>query len=193
MDDSDWMRTAIEEAERARGKTGDNPWVGCVIVCEERIVGRGHTEGPGEDHAEVGAIREAHAAGAVLRVASLYSTLEPCSFHGRTPACARMIADQGVGRVVFGMRDPNPRVDGLGGQILAAAGIVVVEGVLEAEIRRQLGSWVLAHHEHEAIRRACSLYLPTRDVEATVGAIRDAYAIDETRARALVERAVLLV
>ena len=84
-----WMRQAIAEAERARGKTGDNPWVGCVIVSAEGLaVGRGHTQGPGEDHAEVGALREARGAGAALPACTLYSTLEPCSFHGRTPSCA---------------------------------------------------------------------------------------------------------
>lgn len=148
------MRLAIEEAERARGTTGDNPWVGCVIVASGTLIGRGHTLGPGEDHAEVAAARDALAAGRTVAGATLYSTLEPCSFHGRTPACARAIAERGIARVVTGMRDPNPRVDGEGARILAAAGVEVVEGVCEAEVRRQLGPWVLAHHPHEIVRRA---------------------------------------
>ena len=90
------MRVAIAEAERARGSTGDNPWVGCVIVdASGAIIARGHTQGPGEDHAEIGAMREARALGVDLSQATMYSTLEPCSFHGRTPACASAIVAAG--------------------------------------------------------------------------------------------------
>jgi diaminohydroxyphosphoribosylaminopyrimidine deaminase/5-amino-6-(5-phosphoribosylamino)uracil reductase len=150
MDDVLWMRLAIEEAERARGKTGDNPWVGCVIVGPEgALLGRGHTQGPGEDHAEIAAARAAAAAGHALAGATLSSTLEPCAFHGRTPSCARSIVARGLGRVVTGMRDPHPRVDGAGIAILAEGGIAVTEGVLEDEVRRQLGRWVLRFHPHE--------------------------------------------
>src|SRR3954464_1008103 len=84
-----WMRLAIDEAELARGTTGDNPWVGCVIVSPRgELLGRGHTLGPGEDHAEIAAARHAHSRGFSVLGATLYSTLEPCSFHGRTPACS---------------------------------------------------------------------------------------------------------
>jgi diaminohydroxyphosphoribosylaminopyrimidine deaminase/5-amino-6-(5-phosphoribosylamino)uracil reductase len=116
------MRLSIGEAERARGSTGDNPWVGCVIVDPAgAILGRGHTRGPGEDHAEIGALREADARGASVVGTTMYSTLEPCSFHGRTPACSRVIIDRRIARVVIGMNDPNPRVDGEGVRILQAA------------------------------------------------------------------------
>src|SRR5580704_14114816 len=92
-----WMRLAIEEADLARGITGDNPWVGCVIVnLRGELLGRGHTLGPGEDHAEVTAARDAHVHGNCLVGATLYSTLEPCSFHGRTPACSKSIAERGI-------------------------------------------------------------------------------------------------
>ncbi|MEO7093112.1 MAG: bifunctional diaminohydroxyphosphoribosylaminopyrimidine deaminase/5-amino-6-(5-phosphoribosylamino)uracil reductase RibD [Polyangiales bacterium] len=141
------MRLAIAEAERARGITGDNPWVGCVIVdAGGRVLGRGHTQGPGEDHAEIAAARDAKANGHDLAGATLYSTLEPCSFHGRTPACARAIVERGIARVVIGLHDPNPRVDGEGVRILRAAGIEVIEGVCEDEVLGQLEAWVLAHH-----------------------------------------------
>src|SRR5687767_3510727 len=101
------MRLAIAEAELARGSTGDNPWVGCVIVdARGEVFARGHTQGPGEDHAEPSAIRQAKAAGLSVVGATLYSTLEPCSFHGRTPACAHVIVRERLGRLVTGMRDP---------------------------------------------------------------------------------------
>lgn len=152
-----WMRLAMAAAELARGGTGDNPWVGCAIVSAEgELLGRGHTQGPGEDHAEIAAARDAHAHGRSVQGAVLYSTLEPCSFHGRTPACSRSIAERGVSRVIIGMRDPHPRVDGEGIRILRDAGVEVIERICEAAIRRQLGPWVLAHHPHEPLRRVRS-------------------------------------
>jgi diaminohydroxyphosphoribosylaminopyrimidine deaminase/5-amino-6-(5-phosphoribosylamino)uracil reductase len=157
------MRLAMQEAELARGSTGDNPWVGCVIVSAEgELLGQGHTLGPGEDHAEIAAARAAQARGHSVTGATLYSTLEPCSFHGRTPPCARSIAARGVARVVTGMRDPNPRVDGAGAGILRDAGVEVIEGVCEAEVRRQLGVWVLEHHPHEPLERAESIPVERR-------------------------------
>jgi diaminohydroxyphosphoribosylaminopyrimidine deaminase/5-amino-6-(5-phosphoribosylamino)uracil reductase len=176
-----WMRLAIAEAERARGGTGDNPWVGCAIVSVHgELLGSGHTLGPGEDHAEIAAARDAHARGHSVVGATLYSTLEPCSFHGRTPACARSIAERGVARVVIGMNDPNPRVDGLGIRILQDAGVEVLEHVCEAEIRRQLGVWVLEHHPHEPLRRAHTL-----PAAQQVALLAEIYAVDPARIEAL--------
>src|SRR6202158_2094311 len=152
------MRLAIDEAELARGTTGDNPWVGCVIVNSHgEILAKGHTQGPGEDHAEIAAARSAKAHGRVIQGATMYSTLEPCSFHGRTPACSRVIVEHRLGRVVIGMRDPHPRVDGAGSQILRDAGIEVLEGICERDVRRQLGSWGFSYHPHEPFRRAKEL------------------------------------
>ncbi|HLK39384.1 MAG TPA: deaminase, partial [Polyangiaceae bacterium] len=100
----DFMREAMVEAERARGRTGDNPWVGCVIVDDAgAIVARGYTQGPGEDHAEIVALEGLRALGVPGHAVTFYSTLEPCSFHGRTPACSRVIVDSGVRRVVTAM------------------------------------------------------------------------------------------
>ena len=153
-----WMRLAMEEGEKARDTTGDNPWVGCVIVSPDgELLGRGHTLGPGEDHAEIAAALDAQSQGHRVTGATLYSTLEPCSFHGRTPACAVSIANRGIACVVIGMRDPHPRVDGVGIAILRAANVDVVEGVCEEEVRRQLGVWVLEQHPHEILRRARAL------------------------------------
>ena len=173
------MRAAMAEAERARGRTGDNPWVGCVIVDGAgRVVARGHTQGPGEDHAEIVALEQFRAHGSPAAEATLYSTLEPCSFHGRTPACAQVIVESGIRRVVTGMRDPHPRVDGQGARILEIAGIEVIEGVCEADVRMQLGSWVLAHHPHDPVRRAQAERLSAE-------AIAEMYAVSVDRVRAL--------
>jgi len=179
------MRVAIEEGQRAFGRTGDNPWVGCVLVdARGDVVARGHTQGPGEDHAEIVALHEARARGVLARDVTLYSTLEPCSFHGRTPACSRVIVDHGVGRVVVGMRDPHPRVDGEGIAILRGAGVEVTEGVCEADVRRQLGAWVFAHHPHEPLRRARALGQGRSPAEVA-RLVSELYAVDLARAQEL--------
>jgi len=180
------MRLAIAEAELARGSTGDNPWVGCVIVgAGGETLGRGHTQGPGEDHAEIGALREAQARGLDVQGATMYSTLEPCSFHGRTPACSRVIVAAGIARLMFGMRDPNPRVDGAGASILRDGGVEVMEGICEREVRRQLGVWVLAYHPHEprSRARALSTSLSPGEIAAVLA---DRYGVDVERMEAFV-------
>lgn len=180
-----WMALAIAEAELARGTTGDNPWVGCVVVsAADQLLGRGHTQGPGEAHAEIFAVRAAHADGHSVAGATLYSTLEPCSFHGRTPACSVSIARRGIARVVIGMRDPHPRVDGEGIRILRGAGLEVIEGVCEAEVRRQLGPWVLEYHPHDAQRRARTFPEPER-----VARLAEAYGVDRGRIEAWLSQA----
>jgi diaminohydroxyphosphoribosylaminopyrimidine deaminase/5-amino-6-(5-phosphoribosylamino)uracil reductase len=179
-----WMRLAIEEAELARGSTGDNPWVGCAIVCPRgELLGRGHTLGPGEDHAEIAAARDAHGRGHSVVGATLYSTLEPCSFHGRTPACSRSIAERGIARVVIGMRDPHPRVDGAGTLILRNAAVEVIEGVCEPEVRRQLGLWVLEQHPYEPLRRAQALPEQQR-----VARLAETYGVDRQRMEAFLAK-----
>jgi diaminohydroxyphosphoribosylaminopyrimidine deaminase / 5-amino-6-(5-phosphoribosylamino)uracil reductase len=156
--DETFMQLAIAQAALARGQTGDNPWVGCVIVdAQGRVLGQGFTRGPGEHHAEISAAEDAASRGHSIVGATLYSTLEPCSFHGRTPACAKAIVARGLRRVVIAIRDPNPRVDGVGIQILRDAGVAVVEGIQATEVTLQLGSWILAHHPHAVLRDAASL------------------------------------
>jgi diaminohydroxyphosphoribosylaminopyrimidine deaminase/5-amino-6-(5-phosphoribosylamino)uracil reductase len=179
-----WMRLAIEEAELACGTTGDNPWVGCAIVSPEgELLGRGHTLGPGEDHAEIAAARDARARGHGVVGATLYSTLEPCSFHGRTPACSRSIAERGIARVVIGMRDPHPRVNGAGTVILRDAGVEVIEGICEAEVRRQLGLWVLEQHPYEPVRRAQAWPEHER-----VSRLAEVYGVDRSRIEVFLAR-----
>ncbi len=180
------MRQAIDEAELARGTTGDNPWVGCVIVNSRgEILAKGHTQGPGEDHAEIAAARYAKARGLIIEGATMYSTLEPCSFHGRTPACSRVIVDLRLAKVVFGMRDPHPRVDGAGAQILKDAGIEVIAGICERDVRRQLGSWVFAYHPHEPLRRARELAI-TLSRDDLRAALADIYGLDLSRVEPVV-------
>jgi diaminohydroxyphosphoribosylaminopyrimidine deaminase/5-amino-6-(5-phosphoribosylamino)uracil reductase len=172
VNDETFMQVAIEQAELARGQTGDNPWVGCAIVDDDgQVLGRGYTRGPGEHHAEISAAEDAASQGYSIAGATLYSTLEPCSFHGRTPACAHAIVARGLRRVVVAIRDPNPRVDGVGLQILRDGGVEVTEGIGAAEVRIQLGGWILAHHPHAILRDAASSRdLPPEELVALLAA-----------------------
>jgi diaminohydroxyphosphoribosylaminopyrimidine deaminase/5-amino-6-(5-phosphoribosylamino)uracil reductase len=128
---------ALELAERGRGKTGDHPLVGAVVVRDGEIVGEGWYEFDGISHAEAIALERA---GESARGATLYVTLEPCSHHGRTPPCADAVVAAGVARVVVGARDPNPVVDGRGLERLHAGGIEV-ELLDDLTARRQNESW----------------------------------------------------
>lgn len=128
---------ALELAERGRGKTGDHPLVGAVVVREGEVVGEGWYEYDGVRHAETIALDEA---GDGARGATVYVTLEPCSHTGRTPPCADAVVAAGVARVVVGARDPNPLVDGRGIERLRAAGIEV-ELLDDLAARRQNEAW----------------------------------------------------
>lgn len=131
-DDLLHMRAALALARRGLGNAWPNPAVGCVLVKEGRVIGRGWTQPGGRPHAETEALRRA---GDAARGATAYVTLEPCSHHGRTPPCCEALAEAGITRVVMAMRDPDPRVNGRGLAMLRGAGIAVEEGLLEAEAR----------------------------------------------------------
>jgi diaminohydroxyphosphoribosylaminopyrimidine deaminase/5-amino-6-(5-phosphoribosylamino)uracil reductase len=128
--DTAHMQAALGLARRGLGITWPNPNVGCVLVREGRVVGRGVTACGGRPHAETVALAMA---GERARGATAYVTLEPCSHHGGTPPCADALIAAGVARVVAAQRDPDPRVNGAGLRRLAAAGLEVVEGLLGAE------------------------------------------------------------
>ncbi|WP_417239387.1 bifunctional diaminohydroxyphosphoribosylaminopyrimidine deaminase/5-amino-6-(5-phosphoribosylamino)uracil reductase RibD [Celeribacter halophilus] len=128
------MRHALSLAARGLGRTWPNPAVGCVIVKDNRIVGRGWTQPGGRPHAEAMALAQA---GDAARGATAYVTLEPCSHHGKTPPCSEALIAAGLSRVVVALGDPDPRVNGRGFAKLQEAGIAVTTGVLEAEARAQ--------------------------------------------------------
>ena len=111
---------SVELAERGRGNTYPNPLVGAVVVRDGEVVGEGWHERRGEPHAEVNALR---AAGDRARGATMYVSLEPCTHRGATPPCVDAILEAGVGRVVVGVRDPNPNVSGGGVERLREAGV----------------------------------------------------------------------
>lgn len=130
-----FMRYALSLGEQARLIAPPNPWVGCVIVKNQEIVGEGYTQFFGGAHAEVMALEQAkaYAAGATA-----YVTLEPCAHHGQTPPCAQALVKAGIKQVVIPFEDPDPQVSGKGIAYLRAAGIDVIIGVASDEAKRSL-------------------------------------------------------
>lgn len=128
--DQRFMALALSLGRRGQGLTWPNPAVGCVIVRDGRIVGRGWTSPSGRPHAEVNALAQA---GALARGATAYVTLEPCAHHGKTPPCAEALVSAGVARVVAALTDSDPRVSGNGFKTLQDAGIEVTTGVMAEE------------------------------------------------------------
>jgi riboflavin biosynthesis protein RibD len=134
-----YMLQALSEGRMALPACLPNPPVGCVIVRSGAIIGRGHTQPPGGPHAEIGALE---ASQGDLAQATLYVTLEPCSFHGRTPSCAEAIIARGIRQVVVAIVDPDPRNNGAGIEKLRIAGIDVRMGIMEEEARTDLGPYL---------------------------------------------------
>lgn len=130
LSDEKWMRVTLGLARRGLGQVAPNPAVGCVLVKDGTIVGRGWTQPGGRPHAETGALS---AAGAAAKGATAYVSLEPCSHTGKTEPCAEALAQAGVVRVVVAVKDPDPRVSGQGIAKLRSAGIEVLESVFEKE------------------------------------------------------------
>ncbi len=130
--DRSMMARALALAESGLYTTDPNPRVGCVIARDGAIVGESFHARAGQLHAEPGALA---AAGEKARGATAYVTLEPCNHHGRTPPCTEALIAAGVARVVYGARDPNPRVSGAGEERLRRAGIDVSGGLLAGASR----------------------------------------------------------
>lgn len=128
------MRRAMELAQRGEGAVNPNPLVGAVIVRGGRVIGEGWHERWGGLHAERNALESCTEPTAG---ATMYVTLEPCCHHGKTPPCTEAVIAAGIGRVVVGLRDPNPLVAGKGIARLEQAGIRVECGLLEEELRWQ--------------------------------------------------------
>ncbi|MDR0830156.1 MAG: bifunctional diaminohydroxyphosphoribosylaminopyrimidine deaminase/5-amino-6-(5-phosphoribosylamino)uracil reductase RibD [Prevotellaceae bacterium] len=130
MNDKKYIFRCLQIASFAQGKTAPNPMVGAVIVCDDKIIGEGYHKFYGDAHAEVNAIKSVknHE---LLTKSTIYVNLEPCSHFGKTPPCADLIIKSGIPKVVIGMCDPNPKVNGKGIARLRKAGIEVVVGVEE--------------------------------------------------------------
>ena len=126
--DSNWLRRCSQLAQYADNRVRDNPYVGAVLVHGERAIGEGWHRRAGHAHAEVNCldnVQNIHKN--LISDSTLYVSLEPCCFQGRTPPCTDLILRHGIPRVVFAQRDPTPEVAGRGAALLRAAGVDVTE------------------------------------------------------------------
>lgn len=139
LTDDHFMQLALRMGRRHMGATAENPSVGCVIVKDGAIAGRGVTAQGGRPHAETEALKQA---GAAAKDADVYVTLEPCAHHGQTGPCCEALAAADVARVIVAVEDPDPRTDGGGIGFLQNAGIEVETGICEKEARRDLAGFL---------------------------------------------------
>ena len=130
MTDEIYMQRCIDIAKRGIRAVAPNPMVGCVLVVEGKIIGEGYHERYGEAHAEVNAINNVSNQN-LLKNATLYVSLEPCSHTGKTPPCCDLLIQKGIKKVIVGTKDPNPLVGGKGIEKLKNSGIEVSEGILK--------------------------------------------------------------
>ncbi len=156
-EDEKYMSLAIREAVKGLGKTSPNPAVGCVIVKADKIIARSYHHRAGEAHAEPLALAKA---GKAAVGATMYITLEPCNFFGRTPPCTRAIIKSGLKKVVVGTIDPNSKVNAKGLAELTRAGIATRVGVLEnkcKEIIKPYAKYITTGLPYVTVKYAQSL------------------------------------
>ncbi len=135
------MAAALALSERARGRSSPNPNVGCIIVKQGRVIGRGWTQAGGRPHAEAVALEQA---GETAHGATAYVTLEPCAHDSaRGGACSDALILAGVARCVVALEDPDPRTKGAGLARMSAVGMAVDAGLMDAEARRAMSGWLM--------------------------------------------------
>ena len=153
MEYANYIAHCLKIAQKGQYFVAPNPMVGAVLVrnSDGAILAEGYHERYGEGHAEVNCFAAAESRDAGIpeyRDCTLFVSLEPCSHYGKTPPCAKLIIEKGVGRVVVGMLDPNPLVAGKGVQMLRDAGIEVIVGVLEEQCRELNKRFLCLHEKH---------------------------------------------
>jgi diaminohydroxyphosphoribosylaminopyrimidine deaminase/5-amino-6-(5-phosphoribosylamino)uracil reductase len=169
------MAAALALSRRVGGRTGSNPNVGCLIIRDGRVAGRGWTADGGRPHAEAMALVEA---GDRARGATAYVTLEPCVHEStRGPACADLLVEAGLARVVVALTDPDPRTAGLGLARLRAGGVAVTAGVLEEAAADELAGFAARVHGGRAeLVLMLALSLDGRAADAALGPVARAWA-----------------
>lgn len=158
MEEENYMRLALELAEKGRGFVNPNPMVGAVIVKEGKIIGQGYHRRYGELHAERNALADCTGN---PKGAALYVTLEPCCHQGKTPPCTEAILEAGISRVVIGAMDPNPLVAGKGAALLRERGVLVETAVLKEECEAQ--NRVFFHYMNTGMPYVIMKYAMTLD------------------------------
>ncbi|MFH1159817.1 MAG: bifunctional diaminohydroxyphosphoribosylaminopyrimidine deaminase/5-amino-6-(5-phosphoribosylamino)uracil reductase RibD [bacterium] len=132
-DQKRYMKLALRLAKKGAGWVNPNPMVGAVVVKDGTIIGQGYHEFFGGPHAEVNALKSVSGS---VRGTTLYVNLEPCTHHGKTPPCAKLIVEKGIKKVVIAMPDPNPQVHGKGITYLKTHGVEVETGLMKEEAER---------------------------------------------------------
>ena len=135
-----FMCEALAEGRKALPECRPNPPVGCVLVRDGQVIARGYTHPPGEHHAEAMALAQVEGD---LTDVTAFVTLEPCSFHGRTPSCAKTLVERKIGQAYVALIDPHPENQGRGIAILEAEGIRVTVGVLKEEAEKNLNPYLI--------------------------------------------------
>jgi len=133
MNHSDYMLLALDVSKKALPACVPNPPVGCVLVKNGKVVSKGFTQSIGGNHAEVEAINQYSGS---LRGVTAYVTLEPCAFEGRTPSCAKMLAESNISNVVIALMDPDLRNNGQGINVLKKSGVNVIVGISEHDVAK---------------------------------------------------------
>ncbi len=137
--DIEYLKEAFNLAEKARGKTSPNPFVGAIIVKNGKIIGKGYTQPAGKDHAEIQALKQARKD---TENATMYVSLEPCVHFGKTPPCTDAIIKAKIKKVVIGAKDPNPFVNGKGIEKLKSAGIEAISDVMPEKFKKQNEAYI---------------------------------------------------
>jgi len=142
--EENYINRCIELAKKGAGMVSPNPLAGCVLVKGNKIIGEGYHKKSGGPHAEINAIRNAERSGYSTEGADLYINLEPCCHYGKTPPCTEAIISKKIRKVIIGISDPNPLVNGRGIRELKKAGIEVTTGIKEEECR-ELNRFFIKH------------------------------------------------
>lgn len=140
-----FMQKALEEAKKARLISPPNPWVGALLVKDGKIIGIGHTQEPGNEHAEVQALKSCTEE---TKDSICFVTLEPCSHYGRTPPCVKALIEAKISKCYIAMLDPDPNVSGKGVQALKQAGVEVEVGLLENKAKEILKPYIVHRTEN---------------------------------------------
>lgn len=159
LSNTDFMRLALAQGRLALPECLPNPPVGCVLVQDSVVISQGYTQAPGLYHAEAMALSRFTNDCSGM---TAFVTLEPCSFHGRTPSCALALINSGVEKVFVGLLDPDPRNSGAGIKMLQDAGITVVVGLLAEEAAEDLANFLVRNQVDHRTPTKSEFALPRR-------------------------------
>ncbi|WAC40233.1 bifunctional diaminohydroxyphosphoribosylaminopyrimidine deaminase/5-amino-6-(5-phosphoribosylamino)uracil reductase RibD [Pedobacter sp. SL55] len=182
MEHEFYMQRCLELAVKGSGNVSPNPMVGCVIVCEDRIIGEGYHQKIGEAHAEVNAVKDVFEkygdkAAELLKNATAYVSLEPCAHFGKTPPCADLLIKHQIKKVVIGNADPFESVNGKGIEKLKNAGIEVVSGILDDKcklVNRRFFTRIKAHRPYFILKwaqTADGFFAPTDQAQQWISGV----------------------